>query len=61
MAVMSGSAETALMTATFARVFERKEANNARIRANRAARRSVLFLVSLVTGAVSLLSPIASK
>jgi hypothetical protein len=49
------------MTATFARVFERKEANNARIRANRAARRSVLFLVSLVTGAVSLLSPIASK
>jgi hypothetical protein len=38
------------MTATLARVFERKEENNARIRANRAARRSVLFLVSLVTG-----------
>jgi hypothetical protein len=40
----------AVMTATLARVFERKEENNARICAKRDARRSLLFLVSLNTG-----------
>jgi hypothetical protein len=42
-------------------VFERKEENSARICATRAARRGVLFLGSLNTGAISLLSPTASK